>query len=120
MRLIGNKTKLLSEIEGFLVRRRERIVLGCLVVDARHDPTQLDLTMREWLDVEEIPYVVAASKSDKLSGNARSSVARTLKSVAGEASLGDGPILVSGETGLGIKELWRHIDPAISNFKNRN
>jgi len=107
-------------IEGFLARRRERIVLGFLIVDARHEPTKLDLAMHEWLDAEEIPYVVAASKSDKLSGNARSRVARTLRSIAGTGSLGDGPILVSGETGLGIKQLWRHLDPAIANFKNRN
>ena len=48
-------------VEGFLDARRERIALALLVVDARHSASPLDLTMRDWLEAKEIPYLVAAA-----------------------------------------------------------
>ena len=68
-------------IEGALERRRERIVLAVHVVDARHEPTRLDQVMQEWLEAKKIPSVVAATKADKLSGNARARVSRDLAEI---------------------------------------
>ena len=99
-------------IEGFLERRRERIVLAVLIVDARHRPGELDGTMRDWLEIKEIPYLVTATKSDKLSGNGRARALRDLKPF-GRSDL-SAPILVSAETGLGTRELWRHLDQALA------
>jgi len=100
-------------IEGALERRRERIVLAVHVVDARHEPSRLDQVMQEWLKAREIPNIVTATKADKLSGNARVSAARELA-----ARFADGPMippmLVSSQTMLGIKQLWRLVDQALS------
>ncbi len=35
-------------------------------MDARHEPTELDLMMVGWLDYYEIPFVIALTKADKL------------------------------------------------------
>lgn len=100
-------------IEGALERRRERIVLAIHVVDARHEPTRLDQVMQEWLEAKEIPSVVAATKADKLSGNARARVSRDLAERFARGQLVP-PLLVSSRTTMGIKELWKLADRALS------
>lgn len=100
-------------VEGFLERRRGRIALALLVVDARHEASELDLTMREWLEDRKIPYAVAATKSDKLPASRRSKAERAIREVFGGAAGCVAPLLVSVRTGLGIKSLWRHLDTAI-------
>jgi GTP-binding protein len=100
-------------VEGFLERRRKRIAAALLVVDARREPTELDRVMRDWLETMGIPYLVAATKADTLSGNGRSKAMRSLKAGFGEAPLGGGPLLVSSRTGFGLREIWKRIDPAL-------
>ena len=43
-----------------------RIDLGILIVDARHAPTQNDITMANWIIESGCPFVVVANKLDKL------------------------------------------------------
>ncbi len=100
-------------IEGALERRRERIVLAIHVVDARHEPTRLDQVMQAWLKAKEIPNIVAATKADKLSGNARATAARGLAARFANGPLTP-PLLVSSQTALGIKQLWKLADQVLS------
>jgi GTP-binding protein len=97
-------------VEGFLERCRDRVALAILLVDARHGATELDRVMQEWLEAEEIPYLVTATKSDKLSGNGRASARRSLERELTGDSLAAPPILTSARTGLGVREIWRHLD----------
>ena len=103
-------------VEGFLERRRRRIALALLVVDARRQPTELDRTMRTWLEAREIPYLVAATKADKLSGNGRARSMRDLKAGYGNSGICE-PILVSGTSGTGVREIWRHLDGALASAR---
>lgn len=48
---------------------REGLVLSVQLIDARHEPTKLDRQLNEWLVHYEKPYIVAATKADKLSAN---------------------------------------------------
>ena len=57
-------------IEKYLAER-EQLVLSILVVDARHEPSPLDLQMKSWLQHYGIPYLVVSTKADKLSSNER-------------------------------------------------
>ena len=99
-------------VEGFLTRRGENIALALLIVDARREMTELDRIMGEWLEQRQIPFLVVATKCDKLSGNGRARAARALgKSFAGTAC--SGPILASATSGLGIREVWRHLDSVL-------
>ena len=100
-------------IEGALERRRERIVLAVHVMDARHEPTRLDQVMQEWLVAKKIRYLVAATKADKLSASGRARANRDLAVPHANGPVVP-PILVSAQTKLGIKELWKQLDRVLS------
>ncbi len=106
-------------VEGFLERRRNLIVLAIVLVDARHEVTAKDKQMVEWLEDKEIPYVVVATKADKLSGNARSVSERRMRAAFGESPVGSEPIMMSPRTGMGIRKLWGCLDEALSQSPGR-
>ncbi|MCG8696767.1 MAG: ribosome biogenesis GTP-binding protein YihA/YsxC [Bacteroidales bacterium] len=49
----------------------ERLNLTCLflLIDCRHEPLSSDMEFMEWLGVNQIPFVIVFTKSDKLSDN---------------------------------------------------
>ena len=49
--------------------KRDSLVLSIHIVDSRHEPTTLDLQLREWLLANGKPFLTVATKSDKLSHN---------------------------------------------------
>lgn len=100
-------------VEGFLERWLTRVALAILLVDARHGATRLDGVMRQWLEGNGVRYLVAATKSDKLSGVSRTTARRGLEQELAGSKLAMGPILTSAKTGLGIREMWRHLDTAL-------
>lgn len=101
-------------VESFLARRRERIALAILLLDARREPAELDGVMKEWLEAERIPHVVAVAKTDKLSGNARADAARTVTRWLQGSAIPTEMVLTSASTGLGIRDLWTHLDRALA------
>ena len=105
-------------VEGYLKRRQDRIALAMLVVDSRHESSQLDLTMRDWLENEQIDYVIVATKADKLSGNGRERARKMLSEQLDGTPLAE-PILFSAKTGLGMKPVWRFLDRALAPEKDR-
>ena len=68
--------------------------------------------MLEWLEDKEIPFVVTATKSDKLSGNGRARAAAQLR-----RQLGDDLLLVSAQSGLGTKDIWSRLDRCLAEAK---
>ena len=80
------------------------------LVDIRHDVQQLDRQMIDFLRAEELPFVVALTKADKLSRNKavqhRTRLSKGLDVPASQM------ILTSAETGLGIDELRKAIEDA--------
>lgn len=100
-------------VESALARRRARIALALLVVDARHPPSDLDAAMRDWLRASGLDYLVVATKADRLSGNERAAAARSVLLGLGADGVGE-PVLVSAESGLGIEVVWRHLDRALA------
>ncbi len=57
-------------IEGYL-KGRDRLKGIFLLVDSRVGPTEKDIQMKEWLEFYGIPYVVVATKVDKLKRSER-------------------------------------------------
>jgi GTP-binding protein len=100
-------------VEGYLERRSAGIALVVLVVDSRNEVSALDLTMRDGLDARALPYVVVATKSDKLPASGRAGVARRLAPVVGLHGRAGRPLVASAVTGLGMRELWGHLDTAL-------
>jgi len=62
------KEKWKDRIEGYLMKSKNLICVFHLI-DIRHEPTKDDVLMHEWLVYFRIPYVVIATKSDKISKN---------------------------------------------------
>jgi GTP-binding protein len=107
-------------VEGFLTRRADAIALAILLLDSRHEPSELDRTMLTWLVDRDIPLIVAGVKADKLSGNDRSKAERALQRAFPTGDGGVAPFLVSATTGLGIKDMWRHVDAALAAHRDRD
>ncbi len=99
--------------QGFLERQHERIAIAVLIVDARQGATELDLMMRDWLVARGAPFVAVATKADKLSGNERATAGRAVREALGPSPEGVAPLLVSAKTGLGIREIWSHLDRSL-------
>lgn len=100
-------------IEEFLERRRDQIALAVVLVDLRHGATELDLIMGDWLEARDLPYVVAATKSDKLSGNERTRAVAALRRALETEGKDPAPVPVSSKTGDGLREIWTRLDAAL-------
>ena len=99
-----------GEMATDYLAKRASLVLSIQIVDARHDPSKLDLQLDEWLSAHEKPRVIVATKSDKLSQNElRKSLER-----AGRALQAPRIIAYSAQTGMGRDQLWRTIEEATS------
>ena len=99
---------------GYLANRAS-LVLSIHIVDSRHEPTKLDLQLHEWLECQAQPRLVVATKSDKLSNNElRKSIER-----AQQIFKVDRVFPYSAKTGRGRDEVWRQIEAAFTDFKNR-
>jgi GTP-binding protein len=96
-------------VNGYLAER-EQLALCVLLVDARHEPAESDLALRACLDERALPYVVAATKSDKLARSAGAKSREALRAGLGRRALG--VVSVSAETGEGMDTLWRTIRAA--------
>src|SRR5262245_12307279 len=87
---------------------RKALALVLLLVDSRREPMENDREVRDLLERAEIPYVIVATKTDKLSRGRLGSEMRKLEKVYGAA--GDIPVIpFSAATNEGRKELWKTI-----------
>ena len=90
------------------LRDRDSLALIVHLIDLRHEPMTNDKNASEWLLGLNIPYVVVATKADKVSRGKRAAhVAMIRKGLMLPAHI---PSLVySKETGEGREEVWRHV-----------
>jgi len=90
-------------IENYLKNRKQlRGVIHLL--DIRHEPTEDDLLMKEWLSHYDIPILIVATKADKISRGARS---KHLQAISRKLNLDPGlkPLVFSAETGEGTENI---------------
>lgn len=95
-------------IEQYL-KNREQLALVVQLIDARHEPTALDMMMVGWLDYYEIPFVVAMTKSDKLPRSKMPTFVNSARSFFVAHAYCRDVIPVSSITGDGKTELLGHI-----------
>ena len=95
---------------GRYVTERPPLRLVVHLVDSRHPPTGLDRDVIDVMRASPVPYLIALTKTDKLSGNGRAKsaaeVRRLLKSVDLEVPV----LLTSAEDGRGREDLWAWIE----------
>ena len=85
------------------------ITLGVLIVDARHKPTENDVTMARWFQQTVRPYAVVANKLDKLK---KTQIEPSLALIRETLALGDDVPLIpfSAEKGEGREALLALIE----------
>ena len=85
-----------------------RIDLGIMIVDARHAPTNNDITMARWFLDSGCPFVVVANKLDKVK---KSQVLSNLEVIRQDLELPEECLVIpfSAEKGTGRDELVRKI-----------
>jgi GTP-binding protein len=81
--------------------------LCVFIVDARHEPSERDQTLRAFLDDHGLAYVVAANKADALG---RGEAKRRVEALGRTVGRGAQAVLgVSAERGEGVPDLWNLI-----------
>ena len=85
-----------------------RIDLGVMIVDARHAPTNNDITMARWFLDSQCPFVVVANKLDKLK---KSEIEPNMNTIRADLELPESCPLIpfSAEKGTGKDDLVRLI-----------
>lgn len=86
----------------------QRIDLGVFIVDARHAPTNNDITMARWFLDSGCPFVVVANKLDKLK---KSEIEPNLRTIREDLELPDDCSVIpfSAEKGTGRDDLVKLI-----------
>jgi GTP-binding protein len=96
-------------IDAYL-RGRPQLQRVCLLIDARHEPTDGDREMMERLDAAAMSFVVVLTKIDKLNKTDRERAINDAKRAAGEHTAAHPEIIAtSADTGEGIPELRAHL-----------
>lgn len=90
---------------------REPLRMVCVLVDARHKPSALDLDMLHILEEAAVPTLVVATKFDKLKQSQRK---KSLALIGKTLGLdGDAVLPFSAVNREGVKDLWQVIDDQI-------
>ena len=93
-------------IEDYLLER-EPLQVVLVLVDGEIGPTKLDEQMLQWLYESEVPYLVVATKIDKVKP---SKLGHRKSQLAKACGLDEGDILwVSASKGTGIDRLQAHV-----------
>jgi GTP-binding protein len=92
---------------GYLAKRKH-VVLSIQIVDSRHEPTQQDLQLNDWLRHYDKPHLIVATKSDKLSNNElHKNLDRARRVLQSEV------LPYSAKTKLGHGEIWSAIEKSL-------
>ena len=90
----------------------DRIDLGVMIVDARHAPTNNDITMAKWFIESGCPFVVVANKLDKVK---KSQIDGNLQTIRDDLELPENCVVLpfSAEKGTGRDDLIKMILHAV-------
>ncbi len=99
-------------IEGYL-KKSKKLALIFLLVDIRHEPSENDILMYDFIVSSGFKPVIIATKADKIN---RSQLAKQLKIVRQGLELPSDAVLIpfSAETKQGKDEIWEVIENTVS------
>ncbi len=100
------KLKWQKMIEKYL-RERQQLKGVILLLDIRHEPSENDLQMKDWLTKLEIPLLAIATKADKVSRGARAKHTNVIRK---RLNLPTSPLCFSAETGEGVEDVLEALE----------
>jgi GTP-binding protein len=83
----------------------KNIFLAVHLIDSRHSPTALDITMNNYLDSVKIPTLVVLTKADKLNQAEKSKTAKQAKAILPQIEINVNSFFYSSLSGTGHKEV---------------
>ncbi len=102
----GEKIKWAKTLDNFF-KDKDKIAHVFMLADSRHDPTEDDVQMMEFLHFHTLPFTVVLTKADKLS---RMKLKEHIKAIAADLYLTPSNMLAtSAETGYGKTEVLQKI-----------
>ncbi|NDR60834.1 ribosome biogenesis GTP-binding protein YihA/YsxC [Fructilactobacillus sanfranciscensis] len=105
------REKWASMIETYLTQRDTlRGVIS--LIDGRHEPTEFDLQMRDWLEYYNIPVLYVATKVDKISKSKfkhQETILRNKLQLKPDEEL----VMFSAKTKVGKDQIWNWIENKI-------
>ena len=102
----GEKEKWAKTLDAFF-KNKEQISHVFMLADCRHDPTEDDMQMLQFLHYHTIPFTVTLTKADKLS---RMKLKEHVRAIAADMYLGVSNLLAtSAETGYGKVDVLNKI-----------
>ena len=101
--------------EEYLSNRRE-LALSIQLIDSRHNPTELDRQLNEWLHFYRKNHLIVATKADKLSSNKLQKSLNEIKKILPESKI----LTYSSVTGNGREAVWTEIGNSLHNFASNS
>ncbi len=92
-----------------LFRNRNTFILAFHFIDSRHNPTELDIKLNEFLREGEIPYIVILNKIDKLKQSELSKTKKDILNFFPELIFGDNLFIYSAVKKTGKKDIQNRI-----------
>ena len=100
--------------DGYFTRNPNRDLLKLVVqlIDARIGATRDDLTMIEWIRASGVPFLIVATKTDKLNKTERDEAQRSIRELA-DRYCAPAPVFFSSKSKEGKDELLAKIGAAL-------
>lgn len=98
---------------GRYLTERVPLRLAIHLIDSRHPPTGLDRDVIDLMRGSPVPYVIALTKTDKLSGNGRAKSKQQVERLLAGVGLEVPVVLTSASEGRGRDELWAWIESVL-------
>lgn len=95
---------------------RTTITLVIQLIDSRMPPTDSDLQLAQWLERLDVPCMLVATKSDKLSNSRQHEQSRVISSSFGGLSV----VMSSAKTGAGCSDIWKRVRQAAAVESSRH
>ncbi|MBI4893280.1 MAG: YihA family ribosome biogenesis GTP-binding protein [Acidobacteria bacterium] len=92
-------------IDSYLLDDRKCLKLCVLLLDSRRGWMEIDIQLKEWLEFHQRPYMVVATKVDKLNQKEKNASQKAIRERYPSGSL----LWFSGLSGQGVKEIWQTI-----------
>ncbi len=100
-----------SDLTNAYFQNNEKLLMVLQLIDIKTGPSADDEMMLDWLNATGTPYVVAATKWDKLNKTNQQKNLAALRETVGEET----PVFpISSLTGEGVEILWNLIEKSVA------